>query len=272
MALGKRCLEGKVAMVTGGGTGLGKAIALALASEGADIVAAARRLGPIEQTAKEVIDLGTRGLAIVADVTDSQQVNRLVEQTLSEMGRIDILVNSAGIVRGEQRKPIWDITDGEWHRGIDTNLTGAFFCCRAVGKYLVTQKSGKIINIASGMGLRGGRDNFMYCCAKGGVIQLTRALAVTWAEANIQVNSIAPTGIDVSHLQPDSQRRMALRTKPENVPVGRIGIPQDIASLALFLASDASSYITGALFVADGGGMVGCAPTGYAPIADKEVD
>ena len=278
MVSGKRRLEGKVAIITGGGTGLGKSMALALAGEGASIVVAARRIEAIEKTAKELSSIGGRALAISTDVTDSQQVNRLVERTLAEMGRIDILINNAGIVRTEQRKPIWDITDEEWHLGIDTNLGGAFFCCRAVGKHLVAQKSGKVINVASGFGTRGGRDNYMYCCAKGGVIQLTRSLALTWAQDNIQVNTIAPGFVDVSEWQPGPgpqlppEARGMPGAKGEFIPVGRFGIPQDIGSLGLFLASDASDYITGGLFIADGGGMVGCGPTGYAPIITIEED
>ena len=261
----KGTLEGKVAIITGGGTGLGKAMALTLAREGADIVAAGRRPEPIEQTVKEVRDMGRSGLAVSTDVTDSKQVNNLVEQTLSQMGGLDILINNAGIVRGEQRKPIWDITDEDWYLGINTNLTGAFFCCRAVGKHLVTQKNGKVINIASGSGLRGGRDYYMYCCAKSGVIQLTRSLALSWAEDNIQVNCLVPGFIDTRDLQP-KPIAASINRRQEFIPVGRFGIPQDIGSLGLFLASDASNYITGAIFIADGGGLIGCAPTGYSPI------
>lgn len=266
MVSGKGRLEGKVAIITGGGTGLGKSAALALAKEGANIVVAARRVEPIEQTANEVSALGRRGLAIPTDVTDSQQVNRLVERTLSEMGRIDILVNNAGIVRGQPRKALWDVTDEEWHLGIDTNLGGAFFCCRAAGKHLVTQKSGKVINIASGNGLRGGRGDYMYGTAKAGVIELTRVLAITWAQDNVQVNCIAPGFVDVSASQPESRTTSTARNS-EFIPVGRFGIPDDIGHLVLFLASDASDYITGGLFANDGGGLAGgFAPTGYAPI------
>lgn len=260
----KGSLEGKVAIVTGGGTGIGKGIALALAREGASIAVAARRAGPIEQTAKEVSDLGGRGLAIPTDVTDSQQVNRLVERTIAEMGRIDILVNNAGLVRGERLKPIWDITDEEWRLGIDTNLSGTFFGCRAVGKHFVAQRSGKVINVASIIGLKGMGNNFMYCCAKGGVVQLTRSLALTWVQNNIQVNCIAPGTIDVSTWQPE--QRGTPGDRPEFIPVGRLGIPTDLGSMALFLASDASDYVTGAVFTVDGGSLAGGrAPTGYAP-------
>ncbi len=167
-------------------------------------------------------------------------------------------------------KPIWDITDEEWHLGIDTNLTGAFFCCRAVSKHLVAQKSGKVINVASGSGFRGERNYFMYPCAKGGVIQLTRSLALTWAQDNVQVNCLVPGWIDTHDWQPEPASRVP-RARREFIPIGRLGIPEEIGSLGLFLASDASDYITGGIFVADGGGLAGgYAPTGYAPIITME--
>lgn len=272
MVSGKGTLEGKVAIITGGGTGLGKSMALALAEEGASIVVAARRMEAIEQTAGEVAELGPRGLAISTDVTDSQQVNRMVERTLTEMGRLDILINNAGIVRNQRRREFWEITDEEWHLGIDTNLSGTFFCCRAVSQYFLEQKKGKVINIASGNGLRGGRGDYMYGTAKAGVIAFTRVLAITWAEDNIQVNCIAPGFVDVGALQPVPRSTPVMR-KSEFIPVGRFGVPDDIGHLGLFLASDASDYITGALFANDGGGLAGgFAPTGYAPIITMEED
>jgi len=272
MVSGKGTLEGKVAIVTGGGTGLGKTMALAMAKEGADIVVAARRVEAIEQTAKEVTALGRRGLAISTDVTDSQQVNNLIERTISEMGRLDILINNAGIVRGQRPKPMWEITDEEWHLGIDTNLSGTFFSCRAALKYFVEQNHGKIVNIASGNGIRGQRGDYMYGTAKAGVINLTRILAMTFAQNNIQVNCIAPGFVDVRALQPVPTTAEVGR-HPEFIPVGRFGVPEDIGDLGLFLASDASDYITGGLFANDGGGLAGgIAPTGYAPIIKIEED
>jgi len=265
-------LKDRVTVITGGGTGLGKAMALALAKAGSDIVVAARRTGPIEQTAREVTDLGRKALAVSTDVTDSRQVNHLIETTLSEMGKLDILINNAGIVRGQGRKPIWEITDDEWHLGINTNLTGAFFCCRAVSQYFIERKSGKVINVASGEGLRGVRGNYMYCCAKGGVIQLTRTLAITWAQDNIKVNCIVPGFVDVRELQPEARPQMSpevaatIQARGAFIPVGHFGCAADIAYLALFLASDASDYITGGIFAADGGGLAGgTTTTGHAP-------
>lgn len=271
MVAGKGTLAGKVAIVTGGGTGLGKTMALLMAKEGADVVVASRRPEAIEPAAQEIAALGSKSLAVRTDVTDSRQVNNLIDRTLTEMGGLDILVNNAGIVRGQTRRELWEITDEEWHLGIDTNLSGTFFCCRIALKHYVEQNRGKIINIASGNGLRGGRGDYMYGTAKAGVINLTRILAITFAQYNIQINCIAPGFIDVRHLQP-VPRTTPVGRNADFVPVGRLGVAEDIGHLGLFLASDASDYITGGLFANDGGGLAGgIAPTGYAPgIAIKE--
>lgn len=272
-----RNLMGKVAIITGGGTGLGKAIALVLArAGGADIVVAGRRVEPLEQTAKEARAIGQRALAVPTDVTDSQQVNRMIERTLSEMGKIDILINSAGIP-SSHLEPIEDITDEEWHRSISANLTGTFFCCRAVARHFLAQKSGKVINISAGGGLRGGRDNYAYCAAKAGVISLTCSLAWSWARDNIQVNNIAPGWFDVSSLQPQTGPPKipanVVQERGARIPVGRAGIPQEIGFLALFLASDASDYITGQTFIMDGGSLGAAhAPAGYVPAITLKED
>ena len=272
MSTAASTLKGKVAVVTGGGTGLGKAIILRLADEGCDVVVAARRVGAIEQTASEVRDVGPRALAIRCDVTDSTQCDNLIARTLSEFGRLDILVNNAGIVRDEQRKPLWEITDEEWHLGIDTNLSGTFYCCRRVLKRFVEQNSGKIINIASASGLRGYRSSYMYATAKAAVINLTRIMAMTFSTYNIQINCIAPGAIDVRHMQPEPATGESGWTSGF-IPVGRIGVPNDIGHLGLFLASDASASITGGLFICDGGSLAGSvAPTGYAPVIEMKED
>ena len=270
MATGNGTLAGKVAIITGGGTGLGKMTALLMAKEGADIVVSARRIDAIEQTANEVREIGPRALAVPTDVMDPAQVNSMVERTLAEMGGLDILVNNAGIVRGQERRLLWEVTDEEWRIGIDTNLSGAFYCCRAVMKHFVDQGHGKIINIASGNGMRGNRGDFMYGTAKAGVINFTRVLATTFAQDNIQINCIAPGFVDVRQLQPEPSTRDVFRTA-QFIPVGRFGVPEDIGHLALFLASDASDYITGGLFANDGGGLAGgVSPTGYAPVIAME--
>jgi NAD(P)-dependent dehydrogenase (short-subunit alcohol dehydrogenase family) len=264
MVLREFDLDGKVAIVTGGGTGLGKAMALALAEAGADIVITARRPAPIEETAREVRELGRRASTVTADVTDSRQVNQMVQTVISEFGKIDILVNNAGVGDQSVRKTIWDITDDEWHIGINANLTGTFFCCRAVSKHMVERKRGKIINIASAVGIRGMRNDYMYGCAKAGVAQLTRILALSLGEG-IQVNSIAP-GFFVLPKHEESLGKEHLQNRTRNIPIGRFAKVEELGPLAVFLASDASNYITGEVFVIDGGGLAGgYAPTGYAP-------
>jgi NAD(P)-dependent dehydrogenase (short-subunit alcohol dehydrogenase family) len=274
MASGNGTLHGKVAIITGGGTGLGRAMARALAEEGADVVVAARRAAPIEETANEVRSIGTRGLAISTDVTDSAQVNGMVDRAMDEMGRIDILINNAGIVRGERPVDVWDITDEMWREGIDVNLTGAFYCSRALGKYFVERRQGKIINVGAGMGFRGIRNNIMYPTAKNGLVALTRALALSWAPFGVQVNCLVPGFVDTAELQPadiKAARAAGGGGRKLFVPVGSPGVPDDIGSLGLFLSSDASDYVTGAVFVSDGGGLAGgLAITGYAPIIELE--
>jgi len=256
----KFSLEGKTAMVTGGGTGLGKAISLALARAGADIALAARRRQPLEETAAEVRGLGRRALVILCDVTKSEEVNSMVETAIAEFGKVDILVNNAGGVAGLTTKPIWEISDEEWHIGIDNNLTGTFFCSRALSKHMVERKSGTIINMASYFGFRGIRQNFMYGPAKAGVILLTKSLALTLASDGIRVNALAP-GLIMTY--PDLDQKYY---GGKYIPVQRLGVPAEVGSLAVYLASDASAYVTGQAFVIDGGNeAAGYALTGYAP-------
>ncbi len=272
MTVEKFSLEGKVAIVTGGGTGLGKVISLALARAGADLIIAARRPEPINETAAEVRKLGQKTMAVPTDVTDSRQVDHLIEKTLTRFGRIDVLVNNAGIVKGvdpspgdalaPEPQPIWELSDDAWHASIETNLTGTFYCCRAVSKHMVSQKSGKVINMASMGGLRAARGGFGYCTAKAGVIMFTKTLAITLASDNIQANCIAPTFFPVVDIPAEIRER----SEPF-YPMGRFGEPPEVGPLAVLLASDASGYITGECFVIDGASGVGYAPTGYSPAA-----
>ena len=166
----KLSLEGKGVVITGGGTGLGREMTLAMARAGADLVIASRRVAPIEEVASEVRDLGRKAVAISTDVTDTAQVNGLMESAIAELGKVDVLLNNAGIVRGQGATPIWDISDEDWRLGIDTNMSSAFYCARAIAKHMAERGGGKIINVSSGYGYRGGRDNYMYCVAKGGIV------------------------------------------------------------------------------------------------------
>ena len=261
-------LDEKTIVITGGGTGLGREMTLAMARAGADLVVSARRKGPIEETAALVKDLGRRSRAISADVTDSAQVDRLFQETLAEFGKVDVLFNNAGIVRGQGGIPLWDITDEDWRLGIDTNLTGAFYCSRAIAKHMADRGQGKIINVSSGFGLRGGRDNYMYACGKGGIVQLTRTLATSLGRYGITSNCIVPGFIPTRGTAESGENL----PRGEFIPVGRVGRSPEIGPIAVFLASQASGYMNGEMFAVDGGGLAGgYAPTGYAPEVPLEV-
>ena len=253
-------LDEKTIVITGGGTGLGREMALAMARAGADLVIASRRTGPIEEVAALVRDMGRRSLAISTDVTDSAQVERLFRTTLDEFGKVDVLLSNAGIVRGQGATPIWDVTDDDWRLGIDTNLTGSFYCARAIAKHMVERGEGKIVNVASGFGLRGGRDNYMYACGKGGIVQLTRSLAISLGRHGITSNCIVPGFVPVG------EAATAPPSRNDFIPTGRGGMPSELGPIAVFLASGASDYMNGEMFIVDGGGLAGgYAPTGHAP-------
>ena len=261
--LGDFHLDGKVAIITGGGTGLGKAMALAMAQSGASIVVSGRRIKPLTEVVDEIKTMGKQAILVQTDVTKSTQVNSMVKKTMDIYGRIDILINNAGIVRNDKPLPIWDITDTSWHLGMNTNLTGAFYCARAVSSQMVKQGYGKIINISSVFGLRGGKDSYIYCCAKGGVLQLTRSLAVSLAPFGVTSNCIVP-----GYIPTEGTEAMQDSLPKENfVPVGRFGTLDEIGNIAVFLGSDASDYMNGSVFTLDGGALAGgFAPTNHSPI------
>ncbi len=261
-------LDGKTVVITGGGTGLGREMTLAMARAGADLVVAGRRTGPIEEVAGLVRESGRRAMAISTDVTDSSQVNRLFERALGEFGKVDVLFNNAGIVRGQGNTPIWEITDEDWRLGIDTNLSGAFLCSRAISKHMVDRGTGKIVNVSSGFGLRGGRHNYMYACGKGGIVQLTRALATSLGRYGVTSTCIVPGFIPT---QGTDESRMEL-PRGDFIPIGRVGSPRELGPIAVFLASPASDYMSGEMFAIDGGGLAGgYAPTGHAPEIPLEI-
>ena len=262
-------LDGKVVLITGGGTGLGLAMVRALARAGANLAIAGRRPGPIENAARDVVELGREAMTVPTDVADSSQVEHMVSTTLDRFGHVDVLINNAGAVQQNVRKPLWDITDDEWHFVMDVNLSGAFFCARAVSKPMADRGKGKIINVASGFGMRAGRDIYMYCCSKGGMIQLTRVLSFNLARYGITANSIVPGFIPTTST--DSEIRSTLPRSGEFLPVGKLGQPEDLGPIAVFLSSDASDYMTGEMMIADGGGLAGgVTPTGHAPLVSLE--
>lgn len=257
-------LTGKTAIITGAGSGLGRAMALALAAAGCDIVGAARRREPLEESKALVEEHGRRFLVITADATDSAQVNAMVEQSIGEFGRIDILINNAGGGGAGRGKTLPELTDEDWHQGIDTNLTSAFYCSRAAVPHFLEHGGGRIINVTSGWGFRGGRGNFMYSISKGGVIQLTKALAMTYARDGVRCTCIAP-GLFPYRADDEMREQAGARQ-----PIGRVGDAEEIGAAAVFLASDASDYMSGEIVLIDGGAIAGgVIPAGLVPVAEE---
>ena len=246
--LDKLKLTGKVALVTGGGKNLGKVIAVSFAEAGADVVVTSRTLSEVEKTAEEIRGKGRRALAISMDVTNFAQVEGAVRKIVSEFGRIDILVNNAAT---RSFKSILEMSEEEWRAVIDTNLTGAFICCKAVGPLMVRQGGGRVINIASRVGLRGVPNRVPYCASKGGLILLTRALALEWAPHHILVNAVAPG------LMNTTVAAKAIRDgRTAEIPLRRAAELEEVAPMVVFLASEASSYMTGEVVLIDGGWAV----------------
>jgi len=243
-------LEGKVAIVTGASRGLGKTMALALARAGADVVAADVTREGIDEAASAIRALGRRSLAILTDVSNYGAVEHMVDRTMGELGRIDVLVNNAGIAIN---KPLLETTEEEWRRVLDVNLNAMFFCAKLAGGHMVAQRKGKIINVASMLGFVGGSNLGSYCVSKGGVIQLTRALAVEWARHNVNVNAIAP-GYFMTEM--NEQARKDQKTADallRRIPLHRFARPEELDFLVVYLASDASDFMTGETIVIDGG-------------------
>ena len=252
MSIPSFSLEGKVAIVTGGRRGIGRAIALAFAEAGADVAVCSRVLedGELETAAEEIQRLGRRSLAIQADITQKTDIDNMVLKVISEFGFIDILVNNAAMTVSA---PLLDLREDGWDRVMDTDLKGYYLCCQAVGKKMVERKKGNIINMASSAALKAIEKNGIYCIAKIGVVMLTRVLALELASYNIRVNAIAPTWVKTKFSQPLWSTPELLKQLEAQIPLGRLAETGDIIGPALFLASDASSYITGHTITADGG-------------------
>jgi NAD(P)-dependent dehydrogenase (short-subunit alcohol dehydrogenase family) len=244
-------LAGRVAIVTGGSIGLGRQIAEGLAEMGAHLVLCARKKERCQQAAEELQQLGVRTLALGCDVKNPADVQAVVDAAFSQFGRIDVLVNNAGISWGA---PVEEMSLEDWNKVIETNLTGTFLCAQAVGKVMIKRGRGKIINIASVAGLGGAPPTLPaigYHASKGGVISFTKDLACKWAMHNIQVNAIAP-GWFPTHMSNkvlDHNRDFFL----SQIPLRRFGNEHDLKGSAVFLASDASDYVTGHVLVVDGG-------------------
>ena len=244
-------LAGRVAIVSGGATGLGLQMAEGLGEMGAHLVLCARNKERCEEAAAELRSRGVDTLALACDVKDKTSLQQVVEKTLANFGRVDILINNAGVSWGA---PVEEMTLEQWDKVLSTNLTGTFLFCQAVGKAMAAQRAGKIINIASVAGLSGASTDLQaigYHASKGGVIAFTKDLACKWAPHNIQVNAIAP-GWFPTHMSGwiIEHRKESLLAK---IPLGRFGGDHDLKGAAVFLASDASAYVTGHVLVVDGG-------------------
>ena len=244
-----RSLENKIALVTGGARGIGRAISLALASEGAHVAFSDLQIGDEGNKTKELIQAkGVRALALQADVRNFASAQVAVDDIVKEFQRVDILVNNAGITRDNL---IMRMTEEEWYLVLDTNLKGTFNYCRAVSKYMISQRQGKIINISSVVGLIGNPGQVNYSASKAGIIGLTKTLAKELASRNIQVNSIAPGFVETSMTEKlTPQQREALLTM---IPMKRTAQPEEIAGVVVFFASPAARYITGQVLCVDGG-------------------
>jgi gluconate 5-dehydrogenase len=245
-------LSGKTAIVTGGGTGIGRQMAQGLAEAGANLVLCARKAERCEQAASELEQLGVRAFGLGCDVRDPDQVELVVRKAVEELGRADVLVNNAGTVWGASPE---DMPLDGWQKVIDVNLTGVFLFSQAAGRVMIEGGGGAIVNIASVAGLQGGPPEIMntvvYSASKGGVIAFTRDLACKWAQHGIRVNAIAP-GWFPSDMSGYVLERHGERLK-QHIPLGRFGGPHDLEGVVVFLASDASAYVTGHTLVVDGG-------------------
>ena len=263
-------LKGKVAIVTGGGRGIGRAICLVLAEAGVDVVIVARTCSEIEETANDVRSYGRRAVAIPCDVTKAKEINNMVKRTISEFGKIDILVNTAGAgirkplvplpgfqPKWAEKEPVRDfyapISEEEWRYMIDVNVTSIFLVTRTVGPHMIHQKKGKIINITSVVGEKGFPYHTLYTSTKAAVNMFTRSLALEWARYNINVNAVGPgyvlTSLTERGFEDEEIKKQALRS----VPLGRFCEPREVGLLVLYLSSSASDYITGQTIYIDGG-------------------
>ncbi len=241
-------LQDKVALITGGARGIGRAIALTFAKEGADIVVADVNLEIAQKTALEIEGLGRKAMALAMDVTDYIVVEEGVNKILDKMGKVDILVNNAGITKDNL---LLRMSVADWDAVINVNLKGTFNCIKAVTRSMIKQRSGRIISIASIIGLMGNAGQANYAASKAGIIALTKTVAKELASRNINANAVAPGFIQTemtAKLPEDVRKKMQ-----EMIPLGTLGTPEDVANVCLFLASAESSYVTGQVITVDGG-------------------
>lgn len=243
-------ISGKKAIVTGGSKGLGRAIAIGLGEAGAQVAVVSRSKNLIEEVSNEIIKKGSKAIPVQADVTKIEDIEQMAKVVLDKFGRIDILINNAGIA--PMNKAL-NISVEEWNNVIDTNLKSAFLISKIIGETMIREKKGKIINIGSVLGKMASSTALHYCVSKAGIIQMTRALALEWAPFNINVNCIAPGFFETEMIQKHQKDEKYTRFLLFKIPFKRIAKPEEIVGTAIFLASEASDYITGQTIFVDGG-------------------
>lgn len=244
-------LEGKIAYVTGASRGIGRAIGIGLAQHGADVALAARSVEGLEETAALVRAAGRRALVVECDVTDTAAVEASVARTIEELGGLDIVVNNAGGTRF--MSPLVGMREDGWHKVLDLNLSSAFRVCKAAGPHLLGQGRGSVINVASVDGVQPTPLRANYSSAKAGLIAMTRVLAQEWAPIGVRVNALSPGAVDTEIWGALSKDENFVKMTLAQIPMGRWAQPEEIVGAAVFLASEASSYVTGANLIVDGG-------------------
>jgi len=248
----KFSVEGKVVIITGSSQGIGNALARGFGKAGASVVLVARSADRLIDTAREIESEGGKALAVPTDVTDGLQVSHMVERAVDTFGRIDVLINCAGGSAGDRFIPLLDMEESSWDRVMDRNLRSIYLCCRAAGRIMVNQKNGSVINISSGSAVIPTAALAHYCAAKSGVNQFTRVLALEWAPHNVRVNVISPGMTDTAG-EREHMPQEIMEKYTRMIPLGRIGQPEDMLGAALFLASEASNFVTGVILPVSGG-------------------
>ncbi|MBI1953475.1 MAG: glucose 1-dehydrogenase [Candidatus Omnitrophica bacterium] len=243
-------LTGKTALVTGASRGIGKALALALAKAGCDVAVNARAAESLKGTVQEIEKLGRKAVAAAGDVTDEKQVKEFVGLAVKALGRIDILVNNAGVWEGTY---FFRLPKEQWDHVMNVNLSGVFLTAKAVGRLMLKQRSGKIINISSVLGLRGSPEAIAYCASKAGVIQMTRVMAIELGRAGVQVNCLAPGMVATDMTRQYTEDKKTIEDYLSRVPSGRYAQPEELSGAIVFLASKAADHMTGQVLVIDGG-------------------
>ena len=247
-------LTGKVAIITGGYQGIGRGIAEGLAEAGSDVVICARNYDRCAEACSGIAKLGGKTLPIRCDISKSEEVKKLVSETVNEMGKIDILVNNAGV--GGSEKPIIEMSDEDWDHAVDIDLRGAFLCTREAAKEMIKQGGGKIINVSSIAAFIAMANMSAYCASKGGLLQLTKVMALEFIPYNIQVNALCPGYFLTPMNRKFFESEVGQKIIRKNIPMGRLGNPEELKGTAIYLASSATDFMTGSGIVIDGGQLL----------------